>query len=274
MQGAVDVELQLIAEHFEAQVARAGEDAGQVLGGAELLIGLAVEFDEQVGFVLAADGVVVDHADVEVAGELAGAGVACDEADVAAGRRGDDVGRFDGVGDGGGVERGEAEIRAGRGRDGGVPLNGERAGLLGPGAFEIRAVDRVGERIRGGQHRDLQGDGGGVEVIDARFRGADADRAGGGEGGVVGDDLELIVDEQFQLVADDFEAQVAGAGEDAGEILGEAELLIGLAVLFQEDGGFELAAARVVVDQADIEVAGELASAGVAGDHAGVRRRW
>ena len=102
------------------------------------------------------------------------------------------------------------------------------------------------------------------------FEARDADRAGGGEGGVVGDDLELIVDEQFQLVADDFEAQVAGAGEDAGEVLGEAELLIGLAVLFQEDGGFELAAARVVVDQADIEVAGELASAGVAGDHAGV----
>ena len=188
------------------QVAGAGEDAGEVLGEAELLIGLAVLFQEDGGFELAAARVVVDQADIEVAGELASAGVAGDHAGVRGG--GDrDVGRGDRVGDGGRVQGGEAEIGDDTGGGSGVVLDRERAGPFGPDAVEIGIV-RVGETIREGQGGGLRRNRSGAEVVMAGIDAANAGQARRGDGRIVGDELQDIIDKEFHLIADHFERKV------------------------------------------------------------------
>lgn len=99
----------------------------------------------------------------------------------------------------------------------------------------------------------MQHDGLGTEVIEIRALAADADEARRGDGGIIRHDLQLIVHEPLQLVADHFETQRPGAVEESGEVPGEAELLVAVrasARRFQEDVGLVFAVGGILPEAA------------------------
>ena len=163
-----------------------------------------------------------------------------------------DVGRGDRVGDGGRVQGGEAEIGHDTGGGSGVVLDRERAGPFGPDAVEIGIV-RVGETIREGQGGGLRRNRSGAEVVMAGIDAANAGQARRGDGRIVGDELQDIIDKEFHLIADHFEAQGAAAAE--ARQIGGCEFAVAVEAgsdIFDENVGDE--APLEAVDHAEVEI--------------------